>query len=59
VVAGDPPARRRKASISIAPYISPEASPAEIRIRTEDIVKGDGCSRTVARDHMASADPAD
>ena len=38
VVAGDSPARRRKASISCAPYISPEASPAEIRIRTEAIV---------------------
>src|SRR5712692_4884787 len=35
------PARRRKASISSAPYISPEASPAEIRIRTESIVTGD------------------
>jgi len=29
---------RRSASISCAPYISPEASPAEIRIRTEGIV---------------------
>jgi len=38
--AGDPPARRRRASISSAPYISPEASPAEMRIRTESIVTG-------------------
>src|SRR6266481_8391325 len=32
--------RRRSASISCAPYISPEASPAEIRICTGHIVTG-------------------
>ena len=32
--------QRLKAWISCAPYISPEASPAEMRIRTEDIVPG-------------------
>src|SRR5712691_7797105 len=34
--------RRSRASISCAPYISPEASPAEMRIRTGDILKGHG-----------------
>src|ERR1700680_3478297 len=47
------PARRRKASISSAPYISPEASPAEMRIRTEGIVKGD--DYLVGTNHVATA----
>src|SRR5438477_10495800 len=39
--------RRRRASMSCAPYISPEASPAEIRIRTKDIVMGSRAIRMV------------
>src|SRR6185503_10937636 len=44
-----PASRRRRASMSSAPYISPEASPAEMRIFTKSIVSAeitgtDGCS---------------
>src|SRR5207244_12601594 len=48
--------RRSRASISCAPYISPEASPAEMRIRTGDILKGQGV-RAVLIAHRVKAAP--
>src|SRR5271169_412658 len=42
-------ARRRRASISCAPYISPEASPAEMRTCTGHIVTGSMDQRSVVR----------
>src|ERR1700730_7089377 len=39
---------RRKASISSAPYISPDASPAEIRMRTEALYRAYLSDRTDA-----------
>src|ERR1700687_1384812 len=42
-------AARRRASINCAPYISPEASPAEMRIRTGHIVMGRMARRSVVR----------
>jgi hypothetical protein len=40
--------------MSSAPYISPEASPAEIRIRTQSIVLGDTAFERM-NEHMGTA----